>query len=76
MIKLILSALVVAGTAFILVWKRYGTSEARKEKLLEELAEIIDKMDKFPADGDYALYHKLQNRRLQINKRISRLNRR
>lgn len=79
--ELILSAIVVVGTAFVLIWKRYGTRDARREKLHEELTEIIEEietMEKFDIpldDFNYARYHRLTNRRMQINERIGRYRR-
>lgn len=80
MTKLILSVIVVVGTAFVLIFRRWGTQDARKEKLLKELADVVEQMEKMVeygsvADSDFAHWHKLHNKRMRINGKLNRLNR-
>ena len=75
--ELILSAIIVVGTAFVYIWRRYGTRDAKKEKLREELADVVEKMEKmqkYEESFNYSNYHKLSNRRVQLNKKIGRFN--
>lgn len=76
--ELILSSIVVIGTAFIYLWRRYGTHDAKREKIQKELDNVVEemeKMGKFEDGFNFAHYHKLHNRRVQLDERISRLSR-
>lgn len=71
--KLILSIITAIGKALFYLWTRSRGSDARKEKLLEELAKIRNEMDDSLRDRDYVKYHNLVNKRMLINKKIARL---
>ena len=73
--ELILSAIIVVGTAFVYIWRRYGTRDAKKEKLREELADVVEKMEQMEKhpdaqDFDYEHYYQLHHRRMQLNEQI------
>lgn len=76
MTKLILSVIVVVGTAFIYVWKRYATNEAKVNEWLEEIEKLRNEENKALTAGDYVKYDRLVKHRVRLGKRISRYTKR